>query len=69
MFVTGFRIMTGSIFVNGHHIKNIDVTQYVVGAIPPAINSAAIRNRAQNEIGTTIGVVQTYIPDLEVWGC
>ena len=58
------------VFVNGHHIKNIDVTQYVnLNAIPPAINSAAIRNRAQNEIGTTIGVVQTYIPDLEVWCC
>jgi hypothetical protein len=59
--------MTGIIFVNGHHIKNIDVSLYVVGAIPPAINSAAIRTRAQKEIGTTAGIVQTYIPDLEVW--
>jgi hypothetical protein len=67
MSVTGFRILTGSIFVNGHHIKNIDVSQYVSAIIPPVINSAAIRNRAQNEIGTTIGIVQTYIPDLEVW--
>jgi hypothetical protein len=58
------------VFVNGHHIKNIDVTQYVnLNAIPPIINSAAIRKQAQNEIGTTAGIVQTYIPDLEVWLC
>jgi hypothetical protein len=55
------------VFVNGQFIKNIDVTQYV-SAIPPAINSAAIQTRAQNETGTTSGIVQTYIPDLEVWG-
>ena len=54
------------VFVNGQFIKNIDVSLYV-NAIPPVIDSTAIRNRAQNEIGTTIGVVQTYIPDLEVW--
>ena len=58
--------MIGIIFVNGHHIKNIDVSLYV-GAIPPVINSAAIRTRAQNEIGTTAGIVQTFIPDLGVW--
>jgi hypothetical protein len=57
------------VFVNGQFIKNIDVSLYVVDATPPIINSAAIRTRAQNEIGTTIGVVQTYIPDLEVWCC
>jgi len=56
------------VFVNGQFIKNIDVTQYVNAIIPPVINSAAIRNRAQNETGTTSGIVQTYIPDLEVWG-
>jgi hypothetical protein len=54
------------VFVNGQFIKNIDVSLYV-NAIPPVINSAAIRKQAQNEIGTTIGVVQTYIPDLETW--
>ena len=57
------------VFVNGHHIKNIDVSLCVnLNAIPPIINSAAIRKQAQNEIGTTAGIVQTYIPDLEVWG-
>ena len=55
------------VFVNGQFIKNIDVTQYVSAIIPPVINSTAIRTRAQNEIGTTIGIVQTYIPALEVW--
>ena len=56
------------VFVNGQFIKNIDVSLCVnLNAIPPIINSAAIRTQAQNEIGTTIGVVQTYIPDLEVW--
>jgi hypothetical protein len=60
--------MTGIIFVNGHHIKNTDVSLYVSAIIPPVINSAAIRKQAQNEIGTTAGIVQTYIPDLEVWG-
>jgi hypothetical protein len=54
------------VFVNGHHIKDIGVSLYV-NALSPVINSAAIRTRAQNEIGTTAGIVQTYIPDLEVW--
>jgi hypothetical protein len=59
--------MTGSIFVNGQFIKNIDVSLYVSAIIPPSINSAAIRKQAQNEIGTTAGIVQTFIPDMEVW--
>jgi hypothetical protein len=59
--------MTGIIFVNGRPIKNIDVSLYVSAIIPPAIDSTAIRKQAQNEIGTTAGIVQTFLPDLEVW--
>jgi hypothetical protein len=56
------------VFVNGQLIKNIDVSLCVnLNAIPPVILSAAIRTRAQNEIGTTAALLQTYIPDLEVW--
>jgi hypothetical protein len=55
------------VFANGQFVKNIDVSLSVVGAIPPIIDSAAIRKQAQNEIGTTAGIVQTFIPDLEVW--
>ena len=58
--------MTAKVFVNGRFTKNIEVSQYIFATFPKSFDASAILNQAQNAIGTTNGIVQAYIPVLDV---
>lgn len=58
--------MTAKVFVNGRFTKNIEVSPHIFATFPKSFDASEILKQAQNAIGTTNGIVQAYIPVLDV---